>query len=114
MLGYAFSALLAVCVAVQFLVIPIFHYFNDPKGLRRFPTLDRFAGFTNLSFMIEAHRGFRSKKLQILHKTHPVIRTGPNSLSYGDAQAIKVCSNPAFDLENTNKDRISTVTTHDV
>ncbi|KAH6662722.1 putative cytochrome P450 [Halenospora varia] len=89
MLGYAVSALLAVYVTVQFLVIPIYQFFRDPKGLRRFPTLDRFAGFTNLSFMVEAHRGFRSKKLQSLHKTHPVIRTGPNSLSFGDAQAIK-------------------------
>jgi hypothetical protein len=93
MLGYVVFALLAVYVAVQFLVIPIFQYFRDPKGLRRFPTLDRFAGFTNLSFMIESHRGFRSKKLQSLHRTHPVIRTGPNSLSYGDARAIKVWYN---------------------
>lgn len=90
MLGYAVSALLAIYVIVQFFVIPVYQFFRDPKGLRRFPTLDHFAGFTNLSFMIEAHRGFRSKKLQSLHKTHPVIRTGPNSLSFGDAQAIKV------------------------
>ncbi|RFU26472.1 hypothetical protein B7463_g9863, partial [Scytalidium lignicola] len=39
--------------------------------------------------MVESHYGFRSKKLQNLHKKHPVIRIGPNSLSYGDAQAIK-------------------------
>lgn len=96
MLGYALSALLAVYFTAQFFVIPIVQYFRDPKGLRRFPTLDYFAGFTNLSFMREAHRGFRSKKLQSLHKNHPVIRTGPNSLSYGDAQAIKVSCRPSY------------------
>ena len=48
-----------------------------------------YAGLTNLAFMIEAHRGFRSKHLAQLHKTHPIIRTGPNSLSYGDLRAIK-------------------------
>ena len=48
-----------------------------------------YAGITNLAFMIEAHRGFRSKHLANLHKTHPVIRTGPNALSYGDVRAIK-------------------------
>lgn len=90
MLGYAVFALIATYLAVQFIFAPVFHFFLDRKGLKRFPTLDRFSGFTNLSFMVEAHRGFRSRKLQTLHKTHPVIRTGPNSLSYGSAQAIKV------------------------
>lgn len=39
--------------------------------------------------MIEAHRGFRSRRLAELHKDHPVIRTGPNTLSYSDVRAIK-------------------------
>ncbi|RMJ10010.1 hypothetical protein CDV36_010363 [Fusarium kuroshium] len=33
--------------------------------------------------------GFGSKTLYEMHKEHPVIRTGPNSLSYGSVQAIK-------------------------
>lgn len=48
------------------------------------------AGFTDLGFMWEAAQGFRSKKLYKLHKTNPVVRIGPNSLSYGDVAAIKV------------------------
>ncbi|BCS22405.1 cytochrome P450 [Aspergillus puulaauensis] len=47
------------------------------------------SGMTDLPFMFEAARGFRSKHLAELHKTHPVIRIGPNSLSYGDVRAIK-------------------------
>lgn len=82
--------IIAVYLTVKLFVIPVVRFFRDPRGLRRYPTLDRFAGFTNLSFMIEAHRGFRSKRLMNMHKMHPVIRTGPNSLSFGDAQAIKV------------------------
>jgi cytochrome P450 len=39
--------------------------------------------------MILAHGGARSKHLAELHKNHPVIRTGPNTLSYGDPLAIK-------------------------
>ena len=37
-----------------------------------------------------SHQGFRSKKLQELHaQGNPVIRTGPNSLSYSDPRAIR-------------------------
>jgi hypothetical protein len=90
MLGYAFGAFLASFSLLYLFVLPVIEYFRDPKGLRRYPALDSFAGITNISFMIESHRGFRSKKLAELHKEHPVIRTGPNSLSFGDAQAIKV------------------------
>jgi cytochrome P450 len=39
--------------------------------------------------MVLAHGGFRSKYLAELHQKHPVIRTGPNTLSYGDVRAIK-------------------------
>lgn len=47
------------------------------------------SGIFSIPFMILAHGGFRSKHLAELHQTHPVIRTGPNTLSYGDVRAIK-------------------------
>lgn len=72
-----------------FIIWPIIIYFKDPKGLRKFTVLHPLAGITNLIFAREALRGFRSKTLHDMHKTHPVIRTGPNSLSYGDLGAIK-------------------------
>lgn len=72
-----------------FILFPIITYFRDAKGLRRYPNFHPLAGITNIPFMIEAHRGFRSDLLYKLHKKHPVIRTGPNSLSYGSPDAIK-------------------------
>lgn len=51
--------------------------------------MTRFSGISYLPFILEAHRGFRSRRLAELHQTHPVIRTGPNSLSYSDVRAIK-------------------------
>lgn len=89
MLAYIVCTVVASLIITRFVLLGVIQYFRDPKGLRRFPPLDAFAGFTNLSFMLEAHRGFRSKRLEELHKIHPVIRTGPNSLSFGSTQAIK-------------------------
>lgn len=90
MLGFLFAAFIAFTLFSYFILKPIVDYFRDPKGLRRYPSLNRFSAFTDLAFMWEAHQGFRSKKLLELHKTHPVVRIGPNSLSYGDVRAIKV------------------------
>ena len=39
--------------------------------------------------MMLAHTGARTLHLVELHKKHPVIRIGPNALSYGDVRAIK-------------------------
>tara|TARA_R110002003_G_scaffold110_3_gene9265 strand:+ start:5635 stop:7068 length:1434 start_codon:yes stop_codon:yes gene_type:complete len=39
--------------------------------------------------MVLAHGGARSTYMAKLHQKHPVIRIGPNSLSYGDVRAIK-------------------------
>lgn len=58
-------------------------------GLRKYPNLSPFSGISALPFMFMASRGFRSMELAELHKKHPVIRTGPNMLSYGDVRAIK-------------------------
>lgn len=87
-------ALLVILAATAFLVtylvlIPVVDYFRDPKGLRRYPCLHPLAGITNLVFVREALKGFRSKTLLEKHRVHPVIRTGPNSLSYGTVGAIK-------------------------
>ncbi|PYH95395.1 cytochrome P450 [Aspergillus ellipticus CBS 707.79] len=72
-----------------FLVWPFVQYIRDPKGLRKFPNLTPFSGMSAVPFMIMASRGFRSRELAELHREKPVIRTGPNTLSYGDVRAIK-------------------------
>ncbi|OQV05466.1 hypothetical protein CLAIMM_10199 [Cladophialophora immunda] len=74
---------------IYFIALPIYQHFQDAKGLRKFPTLSAFSGLSDLPFIIEAHKGFRSSALLKAHRDHPVVRIGPNSLSYGDPRAIK-------------------------
>jgi hypothetical protein len=90
MLGAIGLCLVAALLAVRFLLYPIVIYFIDLKGLRRYPNMTLFSGISNVPYMLESSRGFRSKRMTELHKVHPVIRIGPNSLSYGKVSAIKV------------------------
>lgn len=78
-----------VSTFAYFIVKPLWDYLRDPKGLRKYPSINPIAGITNIGFMWEAYAGIRSKKLAEMHKTHPVVRIGPNSLSYGSLSAIK-------------------------
>lgn len=82
-------AVLLLYAFIYYLVIPITKYFRDPKGLRRYPNFYILSGFSDLPFVYEAHKGFRSRNLFEAHKKHPVLRVGPNSLSYADPRAIK-------------------------
>lgn len=92
MIGYIFFAIATLVVSSYFIVWPIVEYFLDPKRLRKYPNLNILSGVTDLSFIYEAHQGFRSDALLRAHKQSPVVRIGPNSLSYSDISAIKVCS----------------------
>ncbi|KAK4888609.1 hypothetical protein LTR27_012504 [Elasticomyces elasticus] len=90
MYGLLFGAVVILTTVSWIVGSRVWTYFRDEKSLRRFPGMDPLAPFTNLSFMLVAHKGFRSKRLQELHaKGIPVIRTGPNSLSYSDPAAIR-------------------------
>lgn len=83
------STFSVILLLSYFIIRPLWDYFSDPKGLRKYPCINPLAGITNLGFMWEAYAGIRSKKLYEMHKIHPVIRIGPNSLSYGSVNAIK-------------------------
>jgi hypothetical protein len=91
MFGPLFLALSALSLLAIFILKPIVQYFHDPKGLRKYPNLSPLSGITNLAFIWESNKGFRSAALLEAHKKSPVVRIGPNSLSYGDLKAIKVC-----------------------
>lgn len=73
-----------------FVLRPIIVYFFDEKGLRRYPNFSLFSGITNIPFMVEATKGFRSHRLLQLHESIPVLRIGTNHLSYSKVEAIKV------------------------
>lgn len=103
-----YAAALAVCGFLYFVVYPVVEYYRDPKGqwttpiycvlarkltirpgLRRFPNMHPLSGLSSIPFIVLAHGGARSTHLSKLHQKHPVLRTGPTTLSYGDPKAIK-------------------------
>ncbi|KAH7072714.1 cytochrome P450 monooxygenase [Paraphoma chrysanthemicola] len=88
-LSAPYAAALGAFVFLYFIVYPLVVYFRDVNGLRRYPNLHPFSGVSSIPFMILAHGGARSTYMAKLHQKHPVIRVGPNSLSYGDVRAIK-------------------------
>ena len=90
MYGFLFLIFLVFFTLSYFVWIPVFNYFRDPKGLRKYPNLCTFSGITDLAFLWEGRKGFRSKAQLVAHQKSPVVRIGPNSLSYSDLRAIKV------------------------
>lgn len=90
MFGYLVTACTSFLLLCYFIVWPVIEYFRDPKGLRKYPNLNILSGITDLGFCYEAYKGFRSHALLKAHQTSPVVRIGPNSLSYSDLSAIKV------------------------
>ncbi|KAK3704715.1 hypothetical protein LTR37_013689 [Vermiconidia calcicola] len=89
-----YGLLLGVCVLITTFIFTVgrwtFDYFRDPKGLRRYPNMSAFSGISSVPYMILSYNGFRSKHVYDLHTSgKPVVRTGPNSLSFSDARAIK-------------------------
>ncbi|KAL2679188.1 hypothetical protein Neosp_009951 [[Neocosmospora] mangrovei] len=72
-----------------FIIEPFARYLWDSQNLRRFPSHNPLSGITNLGYIIERCRGFRSRDLHEVHKKHSVVRIGPNSLSFSSAEAIQ-------------------------
>jgi hypothetical protein len=93
MIGIFLTLLGLPLLVLSAVICQVLVYFWDSKNLRRFPQLHPLSGISNLPFMLESIKGFRSETLHELHhkRGHPVIRTGPNSLSYGSVDAVKVC-----------------------
>lgn len=108
MYGYILSAVTAFSLISYFVVWPVVEYFRDPKGLRKYPNLNILSGVSDLGFMYEAHKGFRSQALLEAHQKSPVVRIGPNSLSYSDLGAIKVSSIPNPELYRQKLRKIRT------
>lgn len=77
------------CLAVYYIVIPVVNYFRDPKGFRKYPNFSFYSGISDIPIIYESHKGTRSQSLLHAHRKHPVLRIGPNSLSYADPAAIK-------------------------
>ncbi|RDW78675.1 cytochrome P450 [Aspergillus mulundensis] len=83
--------LVGAYLAIVWLIWPIVNYFRDPKGLRKYQSLFFLSGITDLPYCYVSSRGFRSKSITEAHKNlnAPILRIGPNNLSFGDVSAIK-------------------------
>ena len=68
---------------------PVATYLWDAKNLRRFPNATYFSGITNLSYIFQRWRGFRSREIHEAHKKHPILRVGPNTVSFSSPEAIR-------------------------
>ncbi|KAG9196524.1 benzoate 4-monooxygenase [Alternaria panax] len=88
-LSIPYAAALGACAFLYFVVYPVVVYFRDTNGLRRYPSMHPLSGISSIPFMVLAHGGARSTYLEKLHRKHPVIRVGPNFLSYGDLRVVK-------------------------
>ena len=85
-LTFGASALLAI---TYLFILPVFNYFRDIKGLRKYPGFSPWSGFTDLRHIWLTSGGYRSRDLYEAHKKSPILRIGPNALSFGDIRAVK-------------------------
>ncbi|KAK4081153.1 uncharacterized protein Triagg1_2685 [Trichoderma aggressivum f. europaeum] len=77
-------------VALLLLILePLFTYHRDSKKLRRFPNASLLSGISEIGYILKRYRGFRSKEIHESHLQHPVVRVGPNSLSFSTPDAIR-------------------------
>ncbi|KAK7205061.1 cytochrome p450 monooxygenase [Myxozyma melibiosi] len=86
---FALLALCALFLSCLWAAKCVVDYFRDPHNLRQYPSLTPLCAFTNLGYLLYIYGGdFRSRRMHALHRVHPVIRTGPASLSFADMRAI--------------------------
>lgn len=91
MLGVIASAAVLAWLVLYLAVWSVVIFFYDPKGLRRYPCYSFLSGVTDLRHCYLASQGSRSKDLYEEHvrRAEPILRIGPNSLSFCDTRAIK-------------------------
>lgn len=83
----------AFAAVVLFIITrPIFLFFYDAKGLRKYPGQNVLSGISPLAYGWEVGRAHRLFHTQRLHKQlakNPVVRIGPNWLFFGRAGAVR-------------------------
>lgn len=90
MFAFALLLALAACFVLhRFILYPLFTYWRDAKGLRRYHNYSPWSAISDWPYCRLSARGFRSRDLTELHKKHSIIRLGPNALSFGSVDAIR-------------------------
>ena len=70
---------------------PVFRYFRDEKGLRKYPTQNFLSGISSLAYGWEVgrkHKVFHTRRLHDDLMQKGVVRLGPNWLSFGSSRAV--------------------------
>ncbi|KAL3462280.1 cytochrome P450 [Aspergillus heterothallicus] len=82
---------IAAYIIVVWLILPVLNYFRDPKGLRKYRNLSLLSGITDLPYLHLNSQGFRSRSITEAHQrlNSPILRIGPNNLSFGDVKAVR-------------------------
>lgn len=83
------GVVIIAAIVLYFFLKPLASYLYDAKGLRKYPNQNLLSGLTSLSYVWERTEHFRTRRLNDLHRKYPIIRTGPNALSFSDVRAIK-------------------------
>ena len=81
--------ILPLLTAFSLIVKSVSSYLFDAKGLRKYPNQNIFSGITDFAYLYEIRKGLRTIKVHEAHKDKPIIRLGPNTLSFGDVKAVK-------------------------
>lgn len=85
---YSFLALALLRVALA----PLVRYFRDEKGFRKYATQNWLSGILPIAYGWEVgrkHEKFHTQRLHEALMENPVIRVGPNWLSFGSSRAVK-------------------------
>lgn len=84
----SFLAIYAASIVLK----PLFHYFRDENGLRKYPGENLFSGISSIGHNWEVgrkHKLFHTKRLHDKLMKEPIIRVGPKWLSFGRSRAVQ-------------------------
>lgn len=86
--------LAAASIILSYILLRLGTYLFDAKRLRKHPSVLPFAGLTNLVYIgfnerARAKGGTRTEALLAAHQDRPILKLGPNRLSFAKPEAIK-------------------------
>lgn len=91
MLPYIALGVVVLVTFSRLVLLPLFSYFLDRKGLRKYPNFSWLSPFTDLRHCYLSSHGSRSRDLTLEHvrRGEPILRIGPNAIAFNHPDAIK-------------------------
>jgi benzoate 4-monooxygenase len=89
MIGLVLFQAAVIILIAYYILLPVVIYFNDPKKLRRFPSVS-LSAFSNSWMVIHQYLCSRTIAIHLAHQKYgPVVRIGTDHISLSSQQAIK-------------------------